>query len=267
MSTRKLVAPLTDREQEVDEDVCRVHSALAISGMAIYGVELLVGAVLWNVERDDPCNVVFQHFLLLRLLSYVYLIWNTWCDLLEFEPAHPGLHLVWTAIHTLTISALIVASDCRFRTGQSWFGVITAVVESLLMIGCCVVLRLERRHVQDLIDSGEITTIHPNTTRYLAFIPSADVARMDVTARQMLWESICTFDDVRDDVLVKEELLASPKLPPDIPAQSPSLKDRAEQTSNTPSKSDSTVANAPQESSSMAYFELSRVSRCNSLSL
>lgn len=153
------------------------------------------------MEWDSPENFVIQYFVLARLLSYAYLIWSSWSDYVDFEPAHPGLHLVWTAVHTVTAVTLTCASSDRLESYMSALFVATVIVDNVLLLTVWLMLRRCRRVIEECVLRGEITGIHRSTYRYLDFIPPGD-REEELSARHLLWESVVVFEDIKDVVAI-----------------------------------------------------------------
>jgi len=188
----------------LDNWVCRVHTYLTVAASAVYATELVVGGALAVVEWDKPGSFPIEYFLLLRLLSYAYLIWSLWQDKHDYEPAHAGLHITYTLVYNITVITLLVASRSRRVTAMSVFLLLSMVLDDALTFVTWLVLRKCLQKIQVETKNGTIATIRKATLRYLEFIPPAEREKEEFTARHLLWQTFSVFDDVREFVARSE---------------------------------------------------------------
>lgn len=191
---------LNKRAMELDRWVCNTHTYLTVGGVAVYSVEFIVGTVLLITEWNEYMNQVIRVFLIMRLFSYLYLTWVSYDAQIDFEPSHPGLHLMWTMVHTICVLTITFASRHPLRTGQGIFMLLTVIVDNVLLVVTWWFLRYCRLTVARAIENEEINDIHPSSKRYLDFIPPADRDKEDCTARHLLWQTVHVFEDVRDHI-------------------------------------------------------------------
>lgn len=175
----------------LDSWVCKSHNYLSLLGVVTYSLESVVGAVFlwreWNLRENQAVRV----FLLVRILSYAYLIWSTWDRQVDLECCHPGRHLPWTLVHTLCVATLIYAQRSGDWTAQGIFMLVTVCVDISLLIIVWSRLRRCIRVVERAIKDGQIKGIHPASMRYLDFTPPL-AGPEDLTARQLLWSTVHT---------------------------------------------------------------------------
>jgi len=191
---------LNKRAIQLDKWVCRYHKILTLLGGLTYAVESIVGLVVLTTEWAKREVEVVRVFLLLRICSYLYLIWASYDRSLDFEASHPGLHLTYTMVHTICVVTLLSASKRALRTMQGIVMLVTVIVDNALLFITFFTLRKMRQVVDDAIRANEINDIHPATRRYLDFIPPADRDKEEVTARHLLWQTVHVFEEFHEHI-------------------------------------------------------------------
>lgn len=193
--TKRVKMMLNPLVENIDAWVRSSHSVLTLLGLSTYVVELVVGITVCALQWDEPMNRVIRHYVALRLLSYAYLIYTSLRLYVDYEPAHPGLHLSQTCVWSVCCITLTCASQHRLKTGMSIFMVSTMVADNAVLLGTWARLSYCARVVRKLIEIGEIEDLHKLTYRYLWLIPPAEAE--EETARHLLWDTVTNFEDLR----------------------------------------------------------------------